>query len=620
MAKRLLSGVKAIFNTAEKLQQVRTCPASTSTSSGAARRHGSDRSDRVDLAVNETAASTADLGDLVVVIGTTLADQRPELVAATRFWRKGLAAFIATNAVLTEEAVRVGAINNEIWTTYPDSNDGRTQYPGDTRAALVPLLAHRALRGQYKWQLYGDDDTIWFVNGALELAQKLDSDMPYMVTDAGYWHHWGKAGFHAKFEEDGPLHCLPCTFASTAWHKVEGAAFTPPRACPCTTQLLCDHDERDIMPEDCKMPEWFRMVHHIDGGAGALLSHGLLEALNGSVFEACVTSGGGVAGDYLLTYCMWQAGFAPTYPSFNRMPRDSNRRHTLFNPGGLLDGHHKPDRTSIVADLLAAVEQRPHDCGTSCTNRLKSMVSLHLKSQRVPNMPSGVLLLRSISSLYDAFLAAVGKKNLTDWPLVQSHLFQKPLATWNASDIPAMTPARRRRSPRQQKTRFVTQARRGGSSDGIDYADRAIASLPYLVPLFDGLKYGKFVFMQYPIFMRFLAPLDPLVRLYFGFPFASLIVFFAIYSGIVQNQSFSRYVRYNGMQSILLDILLILPSLLERVFPTPMGGPGLQIFIQIYNTIFLFVFICVSYGIGSCLLGKTPRLPLISDAANQQVR
>lgn len=206
----------------------------------------------------------------------------------------------------------------------------------------------------------------------------------------------------------------------------------------------------------------------------------------------------------------------------------------------------------------------------------------------------------------------------------------------------------------------MTTARRGGSSNEIDYADRAVASLPYLVPLFDGLKYGmeqrctpitalckqmhikvsnanladnniaagKFVFMQYPIFMRFLAPLDPLVRLYFGFPFArygispimpahagkpatggsevlmrvmdcgwaarlasaeqscaagkghatrecrghhmlsinadarvhascSLIVFFAIYSGIVTNQSFSRYVRYNGMQSILLDILLM---------------------------------------------------------------
>lgn len=42
-----------------------------------------------------------------------------------------------------------------------------------------------------------------------------------------------------------------------------------------------------------------------------------------------------------------------------------------------------------------------------------------------------------------------------------------------------------------------------------------------------------------------------------------------------------------------------LPSLLERVFPTPMGGPGLQVFIQVYNTIFLFVFVCVSYGIVS---------------------
>lgn len=25
----------------------------------------------------------------------------------------------------------------------------------------------------------------------------------------------------------------------------------------------------------------------------------------------------------------------------------------------------------------------------------------------------------------------------------------------------------------------------------VDFADRAVAALPYLVPLFDGLKYGK---------------------------------------------------------------------------------------------------------------------------------
>lgn len=61
------------------------------------------------------------------------------------------------------------------------------------------------------------------------------------------------------------------------------------------------------------MPEWFRMIDHIDGGAGALLSHGLLETMNASVYEACVTSGDGIASDYLFSYCMWQSGCGPRH-------------------------------------------------------------------------------------------------------------------------------------------------------------------------------------------------------------------------------------------------------------------------------------------------------------------
>ena len=37
----------------------------------------------------------------------------------------------------------------------------------------------------------------------------------------------------------------------------------------------------------------------------------------------------------------------------------------------------------------------------------------------------------------------------------------------------------------------------------------------------------------------------------------SLVVFFAIYAGLVNNQRFPRFVRYNGMQAILLDIVLV---------------------------------------------------------------
>jgi len=106
--------------------------------------------------------------------------------------------------------------------------------------------------------------------------------------------------------------------------------------------------------------------------------------------------------------------------------------------------------------------------------------------------------------------------------------------------------------------------------------------------------------------------------------------------------------------------LQVLPGLLESVFRPPMGGPGLQIYINAYNSVWLFVFVCVAYAVvraragapsrpvtwhlciaraphaaqgacceqphgcasaqGSCLTGNTARLPLIADAADQQVR
>jgi hypothetical protein len=51
-----------------------------------------------------------------------------------------------------------------------------------------------------------------------------------------------------------------------------------------------------------------------------------------------------------------------------------------------------------------------------------------------------------------------------------------------------------------------------------------------------------------------------------------------------------------------------------------MGGPGLQLYISAYNTIFFFVVACVAFGVGSCLAGLTARLPLVADAADAQIR
>ncbi|KAL6783935.1 CPLD5 [Auxenochlorella protothecoides x Auxenochlorella symbiontica] len=165
---------------------------------------------------------------------------------------------------------------------------------------------------------------------------------------------------------------------------------------------------------------------------------------------------------------------------------------------------------------------------------------------------------------------------------------------------------------------LVLRAQRGGNPQ---VADRVVSSLPYLIPLFDGLRYGKFIFVQYPAVQYVLAPLQPLISLYFGFPFASLVVFFGVYAGIINNQSFSRFVRLNALQAVLLSVILILPGLLESVFlQSPPRGTALQIYIQLSNAIWLFTSVCVAYGIGASLAGRVAQLPFVSSAAEAQVR
>ena len=97
----------------------------------------------------------------------------------------------------------------------------------------------------------------------------------------------------------------------------------------------------------------------------------------------------------------------------------------------------------------------------------------------------------------------------------------------------------------------------GGGGDSPSFADRALAALPYLLPALDALRYGRFIFMQAPFVARALAPLAPLNALYRSFPFSGFIFFLAVYGGIANNQSLSRFTRYNAMQAVLLDILLM---------------------------------------------------------------
>lgn len=148
--------------------------------------------------------------------------------------------------------------------------------------------------------------------------------------------------------------------------------------------------------------------------------------------------------------------------------------------------------------------------------------------------------------------------------------------------------------------------------------DRIFASLPYLLPLIDGLQFSGFLFRQFPVLQLLFIPLAPLIKIYEDLPFASLIIFFALYLGVVRNENISHFIRFNAMQAILLDIVLMLCGLVLPIFSN-----GLQVaFIAetLYNMVFLGAFAAFVYAVVQSLLGRYAEIPPLSDAVYMQVR
>jgi hypothetical protein len=148
-------------------------------------------------------------------------------------------------------------------------------------------------------------------------------------------------------------------------------------------------------------------------------------------------------------------------------------------------------------------------------------------------------------------------------------------------------------------------------------SDRIFASLPYLLPLVDGLMFGQFLFQQFPVLQLLLIPLAPLMQIY-RLPFASLVIFFALYLGVVRNENISHFIRFNAMQAILLDIVLMLCGLV-----LPILAKSFQIaFIAetLYNMVFLGVLAAFIYAVAQSALGRYAEIPPLSDAVYMQVR
>ena len=148
--------------------------------------------------------------------------------------------------------------------------------------------------------------------------------------------------------------------------------------------------------------------------------------------------------------------------------------------------------------------------------------------------------------------------------------------------------------------------------------DRIFACLPYLLPLMHGFTFGVFLLQEFPVLQYLFLPLIPLLQIYSSIPFASLIVFFALYLLVVRNEIISHFIRFNTMQAIMIDIVILLCSLLLRILvPIPGASFATQ---TISSTIFLGIVAAVAFAVTQSLRGKYAEIPALSDAVHMQVR
>jgi len=150
--------------------------------------------------------------------------------------------------------------------------------------------------------------------------------------------------------------------------------------------------------------------------------------------------------------------------------------------------------------------------------------------------------------------------------------------------------------------------------------DRFFAALPYILPLIYVLPFGNFLLQQFPILQFLYAPLRPIIQIYYGFPFAGLIIFFVLLFAVVRNENISHFIRFNTMQAILIDILLVLIRFAMQILGAGLRSGGGLLVETFFNMIFIGTLATCIYAVVQSARGVYAEIPAISEAVAGQVR
>ncbi len=146
---------------------------------------------------------------------------------------------------------------------------------------------------------------------------------------------------------------------------------------------------------------------------------------------------------------------------------------------------------------------------------------------------------------------------------------------------------------------------------------KLISVLIYLLPWSDSIPFGRYLFRDFPFLQWLALPALPIMLIKQSIPFGSLLLFFLLFLGIARNPKIPYFLRFNTLQSLLLDIAVVLISYGFQLIIQPLGA-GL-IVSTLSSTVLIASLAIVVFAFGECLQGKEPDLPGFSEAVRMQL-
>ena len=140
----------------------------------------------------------------------------------------------------------------------------------------------------------------------------------------------------------------------------------------------------------------------------------------------------------------------------------------------------------------------------------------------------------------------------------------------------------------------------------IPWWQRLLALLAYLLPWSDALPFGESLDNIFPALQWLVVPAIPLLLLENSVPFGGFLLFLVLFLAVVRNPRIHYFLRFNVLQAILIDIVLVVLSLafqLLRLGSLGFAGRTLA------NTVFLGIFVLLLFAVVQCIRGKEADVP-----------